>query len=256
VPETALDHRPETQPVTVTRGAAAGLRRQRRVWDRRASRWAANVVDNPGLSRVVEAVVAAALAHAGPDLGTVVDLGSGSGQLILRLAGHADRAVAVDVSPAMLEALAERAADAGVGGIEPRCEAIEHLDVPPGSVDLVVSNYALHHLTDRDKAALLARVYRWLRPGGWLIVGDMMLGRGRDRADRAVLAGKLRSLARLGPGGWWRIAKNAYRFLLRVEERPLPPAAWTALASRAGFPTVSVVPIVHEAHLLVAQRPA
>ncbi len=38
--------------------------------------------------------------------------------------------------------------------------------LPPASVDLVVSSYALHHLADADKQALVARAARWLRPGG------------------------------------------------------------------------------------------
>jgi len=251
------DVQPPDLPRSSPRSAGqwAAVRRQRRVWNRRAGRWAEHVDANDGLQQVVTAVVAIARACAGPRIGTVVDLGTGSGQVLLALAPDAERAIAVDVSDAMLGELATAAAAAGIGGIEPMAAAIEQLDLPAGSVDLVISNYALHHLRDRDKAALLVRVRRWLRPGGWLVLGDMMLGRGADPADRAVIAGKVRALARRGPGGWWRIVKNAVRFVARTQERPLPPAAWEAMARGSGFTDVVVQPIVHEAHVLVARAP-
>lgn len=244
-------------------GGGAGARtrrrlavgRQRRVWDLRASAWAHHVANNQGLTRVVDAVVATAREVAGTSLGDVVDLGSGSGQVVLALADSARSVLAVDVSAAMLDQLAERAQRQGLEGVITRHSPIERLSLPPASVDLVVSNYALHHLRDADKGELLASVRRWLRPGGHLVVGDMMLGRGGDAADRAVIATKVRQLARKGPGGWWRIAKNAFRLILRVQERPLSATAWQKLAARNGFVDVSVRPVVQEAAILVARAP-
>lgn len=229
--------------------------RQRRVWNLRARDWAHHVSNNEGLRRVVDAVVATAVEVAGPELGTVVDLGTGSGQVVLELAGRAKRALAVDVSAAMLDQLAARAKEEVRATVETMVCPIEELTLPPASVDLVVSNYALHHLRDRDKETLMGDILQWLRPGGHLVLGDMMLGRGGDAADRAVIAGKVRQLARKGPGGWWRIAKNAFRMLLRVHERPLSASAWSAMATRHGFVEVRVRPVVQEAAILVARRP-
>ena len=62
-------------------------------------------------------------------------------------------------------------------------------------------------------------------------------------------------VARKGPGGWWRIAKNAARYLLRVQERPVPTQAWTAMLIRAGFAGVTSATIVAEAGLVTGQRP-
>lgn len=228
---------------------------QRQVWDLRARHWAHHVGNNHGLQRVVDTVVGTAMEVSGPRLGTVVDLGAGSGQVILRLAQHADRAVAVDVSPVMLQELEAAAAGAGAT-VETVVSPVERLRLPDGSVDIVVSNYALHHLRDRDKGPVLAACRRWLRPGGYLVVGDMMLGRGGDAADRAVIASKVRQMAAKGPAGWWRIAKNAFRLVLRVHERPLSASAWARLAKEQGFEDVRVVPVVNEAAVLVARCPA
>ena len=60
------------------------------------------------------------------------------------------------------------------------------------------------------------RGQQWLRPGGRLIVADMMFGRGGTSEDRAIIRSKVCALARKGIGGWWRIAKNSYRYLVRV----------------------------------------
>lgn len=229
--------------------------RQRRVWNLRARDWAHHVDDNEGLRRVVDAVVSKAHELRGDKLGDVVDLGTGSGQVVLALAADASSALAVDVSAAMLQQLQERARQQGIDGVQTKLSPIESLRLPPASVDLVVSNYALHHLRDRDKGAVLAEVLRWLRPGGHLVFGDMMLGRGADAADRAVIASKVRQLARKGPGGWWRIAKNAARMTLRVHERPLSAAAWQALATRQGYVDVAVHSVVQEAAVLVARAP-
>jgi ubiquinone/menaquinone biosynthesis C-methylase UbiE len=131
---------------------------------------------------------------------------------------------------------------------------LPHLDLPASSVDLVVSNYALHHLTDDDKFALVARASRWLRPGGRLVVADMMFGRGTSRRDRAIIREKLVSLARLGPGGVWRIVKNLWRYgARRGTEMPASPEFWVGALSDAGFDAVSFDPVVAEAGVIAGQ---
>ncbi len=132
---------------------------------------------------------------------------------------------------------------------------IEELDLPPASVDLIVSSYALHHLRDADKARLATAAYSWLRPGGRIIIADMMFGRGGSARDRAIIRRKVSALARKGPGGWWRIVKNAARYLLRVQERPISMSAWTSLLAGAGFTGITASSIVAEAGLVTGHRP-
>jgi SAM-dependent methyltransferase len=222
----------------------ANIARQERFWTRRAASWDHGAGANPGLVRVVEEV----LAQAAPGSQMIaVDLGCGSGQLTLRLAPLVGSVVAIDVSQKMIDLLGENARAAGVTNVTGRAAPIERFDLEPCSVDLVVSNYVLHHLRDEDKARAVAKAASWLRPGGRLVIGDMMFGRGGDARDREIIASKVALMLKKGPAGWWRIAKNAGRYLLRVQERPVSMSAWVAMFADAGLTEVVATPVVNEA---------
>ncbi|MDA8296857.1 MAG: class I SAM-dependent methyltransferase [Actinomycetota bacterium] len=234
------------------RGAsAANIARQRRFWNRRAASWDHGAWDNPGLVRVVEQVVKEAAPA--PDE-AAVDLGCGSGQLTLKIAPLVSSIVAVDVSQAMIDLLEENARRSGISNVSGRVAAVEHLDLGAASVDLVVSNYVLHHLRDEDKAVLVRHAASWLRPGGRLVIGDMMFGRGGDARDREIISSKVMLLVRKGPGGWWRIAKNAGRYLLRYQERPVSMSAWVAMFEDAGLVDVEATPVVNEAAVVRGRK--
>jgi SAM-dependent methyltransferase len=155
----------------------------------------------------------------------------------------------------MTTALRIQADAQGLDNVTTRAVAAEALELRPASFDVVVSNYALHHLRDRDKASLVRSAAVWLRPGGRLVIGDMMFGRGATTRDRRIIVAKVSILARMGPGGWWRIAKNTVRFLLRLQERPLPMETWVTLLEDAGFVDVIAVPMVAEAAVVVGVWP-
>lgn len=230
------------------------VRRQRRVWSGRVASWDRH--GSAGLVKVTAAVLEAADATpAGLDT-LVVDLGCGTGQLSLPLASRGSHVLAVDVSPAMVQRLQSEARRLGVTHLEGLAMPIEQLVLPPQSVDLIVSSYALHHLRDADKARLVSAAFNWLRPGGRIVIADMMFGRGASSRDRAIIRSKVARLARKGPAGWWRIAKNAARYLLRVQERPVSMNAWTAMLERAGFAGVTAATIVAEAGIVEGHRPS
>ena len=234
-------------------GSDANIARQERFWTRRAASWDHGAGNNPGLVRVVERV----LDEAAPEPGMVaVDIGCGSGQLTLRIAPLVASVVAIDVSQKMIDLLATNASAAGVTNVTGRAVPVEHLDIEAGSVDLVVSNYVLHHLRDADKAKAVAKAASWLRPGGRLVVGDMMFGRGGDARDREIIGSKVALMLRKGPAGWWRIAKNAGRYLLRFQERPVSMSAWVAMFEQAGLVDVTAIPVVNEAAVVRGTKPA
>jgi 2-polyprenyl-3-methyl-5-hydroxy-6-metoxy-1,4-benzoquinol methylase len=226
------------------------VRRQRRVWSGRVASWDQH--GSAGLAAVTMAVLEAADVE--PDA-QVVDLGCGTGQISLPLATRGARVLAVDVSPAMVRRLESQARGHGAESLDGLVMPIEELVLPARSVDLVVSSYALHHLRDADKARLVSAAFSWLRPGGRLMLADMMFGRGGSRADRAIIRSKVAALARQGPGGWWRIVKNTARYLLRVQERPVSMSRWTAMLAGAGFTEVTAARIRAEAGLVSGRRP-
>ena len=241
---------PRSTPRRTSPAQALAVTRERLRWNRRADSWDSE--GSSGLRRVVAAVVTACR----PSSETIaVDLGCGSGQVTLPLARECARVLAVDVSAPLIEQLETKADDAGIQNIQTLTNPMETLDLPVRSVDLVVSNYALHHLRDPDKEQLVARAHGWLRPGGRLVVGDMMFGRGTDSQDRAIIASKAKGLLSRGPGGWWRVAKNVWRFSLRLGERPLPAGEWESLVREAGFDHVATERLVSEACVLTAVKP-
>ena len=241
------------ESVPTATSAAANIARQQRFWSRRAASWDHGAANNPGLVKVVDRV----LAEAAPGADShVVDLGCGSGQLALKIAPGVTSVVAVDVSQAMIDLLVENGARQGIANVEGRAVPIEHLDLAPGSVDVVVSNYALHHLRDADKALAVRKAAGWLAPGGRLVIGDMMFGRGSDARDRQIISSKLALMLRKGPAGWWRIAKNAGRYLLRFQERPVSMAAWVEMFESAGLVDVEAIPVVNEAAVVRGTKKA
>lgn len=184
-----------------------------------------------------------------------VDLGAGSGFITLPFASATRSMLAVDVSPQMLEALSLKAQEARLTNLQTQVCDIARLTLPTASVDIVLSNYALHSVPHKAKQRLLRQVHDWLRPGGRLVVGDMMMGRGFDARDRSILADKSRRLLRQGPAGAWRLMRNAAQLGIGVgENRPAPPDWWVRALAEAGFVDVHFVDVVAEAGVVAGTR--
>ena len=115
---------------------------------------------------------------------SVVDLGSGTGNTSA-LIPAARHLVCVDISANMTE-LARPKLSHLPSAEHVQADLLEFFD-EPRAFDRLVSTYAVHHLTEDEKAVLLERIARSLAPGGLAVFGDLMFA---DRAEAATMTEK------------------------------------------------------------------
>lgn len=117
----------------------------------------------------------------------VLDLGSGGGIDVLLSAqrvGPAGKVYGVDMTAEMLELARRNAAEAGADNVEFLKGAIEDLPLPASSIDVVISNCVVNLST--DKPAVMAEVFRVLRPGGRVGISDVVAEDGLTPTERAA----------------------------------------------------------------------
>jgi ubiquinone/menaquinone biosynthesis C-methylase UbiE len=220
-------------------------------WDERVEAWE-DVAASPVFLAIRDRIVE--LADARRD-DYVVDLGAGTGLLTLALAPRVQELVAVDISERMLERLDDAASADGVNNVEPLVADLRRLPLDDEYATLVVSNYAFHHLDDPGKELALAEARRILRPGGRLVICDMMFSLSLEPRDRRLVWEKIRGLLRRGPAGVVRILRNGVRVVAGRWEQPATPEAWKDMLVARGFEQVRIELLAHEAAVAVAHRP-
>jgi SAM-dependent methyltransferase len=149
---------------------------------------------------------------------TVVDLGCGRGEDVVRAAGRVGPeglAIGVDLSGEMLER-ARRAIPPSLANVRLVQSELAPLDLPDEAADVVVSNCTINHAP--DKAAVFREVWRVLRPGGRFVVSDV------------VSEGELPEHVRSDPAAWAACYGGA-----------IPEARYLAAARDAGFAGLEVV---------------
>lgn len=114
---------------------------------------------------------ATALASLLPPL-DVVDFGCGTGVLTVELARWARKVTAIDRSQGALGQAEDRARREGLTNVTFLEADLHALPLGPGKKDLVVASQSLHHV--EDPAAVLREAARILKPGGRIVVLELM----------------------------------------------------------------------------------
>ena len=101
----------------------------------------------------------------------VADLGAGEGTLSQLLAQRAEKVIAIDLSPKMVEYAQNLAISNGLPNLEFRIGDIEEPPIEEKTIDLAILSQALHHAEHPQKA--IDSAYRILAPGGRVIILDL-----------------------------------------------------------------------------------
>jgi len=146
-----------------------------RFWDRMAERYARQpIADEAAYQRKLQIT----RDYLRPDM-AVLEFGCGTGGTAILHAPQVRHITAIDFSEAMLAIARGKAAAAGVGNVRFERADITSFAAPEGSFDVILGLSILHLLADED--AVIAKVFRLLKPGGVFIssttcLGDTMAG--------------------------------------------------------------------------------
>jgi putative AdoMet-dependent methyltransferase len=114
---------------------------------------------------------------------SVLDIGTGTGNLAVRFLPYGMQVVGIDPSPDMWKISAAKypAIKVMTGDFLKYPRALK-------LVDLIVSSYAFHHLTEKEKAKAIPRMKKLLEPGGRIVLADFMFKNAaeRERTARSI----------------------------------------------------------------------
>jgi putative AdoMet-dependent methyltransferase len=165
-----------------------------------------------------------------PNGASVLEIGCGTGRFARAAAAAGLAVTVVDVSARMLEYVAHKVEDDGLPEIAAQHAGFLTMDFPECAFDAAVSGAALHHLPDAWKLVALRNIARILKPGGQLILYDVVFSLAQGDAPEACFE----RFATAFPGMRTEAARHAAREFSTYD--------WImeGLLTRAGFEILSI----------------
>lgn len=167
---------------------------------------------------------------------TVLELGTGTGNLSQRIP-NCQELDCVDISGRMLDLARPKLSHLSIVRYL-QMDLLQALDPIPRPYDVVISTYAIHHLTDPEKSILFERIWAYLKPGGRAVFGDLMLahaGIGEQKAREYQEKGQAEVAEGIREEFFWPLdtAQDRLRALgFQVEAQPFSDLSWGILAGK------------------------
>ena len=184
-------------------------------------------------------LIAEAAALATPHARSVLDVGCGAGNYVLKLLEYSPAldVTLVDLSRPMLDKAQERVRQAGAASITLLQGDIREVEIGRGQYDLIVASAVLHHLReDAEWEAVFAKFYQALKPEGSLWIYDLV-----EQSIPALDA----TMHRLHGEYLVRFKDEAYRDTvfgwIEMEDSPRPLLYQLDLMRSVGFRAVDVL---------------
>jgi ubiquinone/menaquinone biosynthesis C-methylase UbiE len=105
---------------------------------------------------------------------SVLEIGTGTGELALNISAHCKRVVAIDISKTMIHFARMKAENQNKKNIQFCNAGFLTYDNQSELFDVIVTQLALHHLPDYWKMMALKRIYSMLKEDGKLYLRDVV----------------------------------------------------------------------------------
>lgn len=107
-----------------------------------------------------------------------IDLACGPGVVSRATAARVGSVTGVDLTPAMIEEAERRANEEGIANVSFALGDVTALDFGEDCFDGAITRLSLHHIPAPGR--VVAEMARLVRPGGWVLVSDIVADRDRD----------------------------------------------------------------------------